>query len=63
VVLLARAWEISEREVIRRLLDRFVTTGDDTPDESVPADAVPIHADSEGPRAENGQTLQTIRPR
>jgi hypothetical protein len=52
VVLLARAWEISEGEVVRRLLDRFVTAGDDTDEESAPDDAVPIYADYEGTRVE-----------
>lgn len=49
VTLLARAWEISEGEVVRRLLDRFVqppslaTTGD-----ASATDTIAIYADYEG---------------
>lgn len=51
VVLLARAWEISEGEVVRRLLDRFVAMDDDAK-ENEPFEAVPIHADYEGTHIE-----------
>lgn len=49
IALLARAWEISEGEVIRRLLDRFL---DPSPSEVAndphDADQVAIYADYEG---------------
>jgi hypothetical protein len=52
VVLLARAWEISEGEVVRRLLDRFVDTGTGPAEENDDADAVRIYADYEGTHVE-----------
>lgn len=51
VVLLARAWEISEGEVVRRLLDRFVEPGI-SPGEEDDAEAVGIYADYEGTHVE-----------
>lgn len=54
VRLLARAWEISEGEVVRRLLDDFAKPDVTASSEAVPqiSDDVPIYADYDGSRIE-----------
>lgn len=52
VVLLSRAWNASESEVIRRLLDSFATrVSTDSPGDT-PATSVSIYADYEGKHIE-----------
>jgi hypothetical protein len=49
VMLLARAWQISGGEVVRRLLDDFVKVDDTvTGHQKPPDDAVQVYADYEG---------------
>lgn len=53
VALLARAWEISEGEVVRRLLDRFLQPSPPAATGDAPAaDTVAIYADYEGQHIE-----------
>ncbi|MFC9251206.1 hypothetical protein [Amycolatopsis thailandensis] len=54
VRLLARAWEISDGEVVRRLLDDFAKPGPGALPDGLPAtsDDVPIYADYEGTHIE-----------
>ena len=51
-VLLARAWQATEGEVVRRLLDEFAKPSHSTPASNNALDGVPIYADYEGTHVE-----------
>lgn len=52
VTLLARAWQATEGEVVRRLLDEFAKPSHTTSSEGKTLDGVPVYADYEGSHIE-----------